>query len=159
VLWHVLIERINLEYEKRLRDQPDLHEQQTVIVEFSRGSSCGGYRAAYPHLSEMILRRAAIMYVDISYEESRLRNARRFNPDRPDSILQHSVPEEKMERLYRDDDFRDLAAADPHTLTIKSLRVPYVVFDNHDDVTSGRPDQLAARLQERLDILWELYRG
>ena len=157
-LWHVLIERISLEYAKLARDQPDLHDRRTVIIEFSRGAGHGGYQAAYTHLSETILRRAAILYLDVPFEESLRKNRRRFNPDRPDSILEHALSDEKLERLYREDDFKTLADADAGYLTINGVRVPYVIFDNHDDVTTDKPDQLAGRLVDRLDVLWSLYR-
>jgi hypothetical protein len=62
-LWHLLIERISMDYSKRLRDHSDFHSEYTALVEFSRGSEHGGYKAAYPHLSEEILKRAAIFYM------------------------------------------------------------------------------------------------
>jgi hypothetical protein len=157
VLWHVLIERISLEYAKRWRDRPDLHETHTVLVEFSRGAPSGGYREAFQHLSEDMLRRAGVLYVEVTYEESLRKNRRRFNPERPDSILEHALQDEKMARLYKEDDFADFSAADPEWLTARGVRVPYIVFPNHDDVTTGKPDQLARRLEERLGALWELY--
>ena len=46
---------------------PDLHADHTVLIEFSRGTEHGGYRAAYPHLSDGILRQAAIFYIDVPY--------------------------------------------------------------------------------------------
>ncbi len=157
-LWHLLIERFNIEYEKRLRDDAAFHERATLIVEFSRGIEHGGYAEAFQHLSDDILRRAAIVYVSVSFEESLRKNRRRFNPDRPDSILEHSLPDDKLERLYRHDDWFSFTASDPEFVTIRSSRVPYVVFENEDDVTTGKPDLLAARLEEVLGRLWEVYR-
>lgn len=164
ILWHVLIERISLEYEKLLRRQPDFHDEHTALIEFSRGmGEAGGYREAFRHLSDELLRRAGVMYVDVSYEESLRKNRARYDPDRPDSILHHALTDEKMERLYREDDFAQFSAADPHWLAVKGRRVPYVIFENHDDVTTavrsgGDLAPLARRLEERLGALWELYR-
>ena len=101
-LWHLLIERFNIEYPKRLRNE-NYHDDHTLIIEFSRGSEHGGYTEAFQHLDENILERAAIVYVRVPFEESLRKNRRRFNPDRPDSILEHGLPDEKMERLYRED--------------------------------------------------------
>ncbi len=154
VLWQVLIRRIGLEYDKLRRDDPDLHARHTVLIEFSRGGKSGGYREAFEHLSEEILSRAAVLYVEVTYEESFRKNRRRFNPDKPDSILEHGLPDEKMERLYKDDDFAAFSAGDPQYLTVKGQRVPYVVFENHDDVTTGQPDRLGERLEARLGELW-----
>jgi hypothetical protein len=159
VMWHVLIERLSLEYAKLLRDRPDFHACHTVLIEFSRGTEHGGYEAAFAHLSEEILRRAAVLYVEVSYEESLRKNRRRFNPDRADSILEHALPDAKLERLYREDDFADFSASDPDYLMVGDVAVPYVVFPNDDDVTTGQPGALAQRLNEKLGRLWELYEG
>lgn len=158
VLWHVLIERISLEYARLLRDFPTFHEQNTVIIEFARGAEHGGFAEAFQHLSDDILQRAAVLYIDVSYAESQRKNRRRFNPDRPDSILQHALPDAKLERLYKEGDWSAFCAADPHWLTVKGFRLPYAVFENEDDVTSGPPGPLAARLEMRLATLWGLYR-
>jgi hypothetical protein len=158
-LWHLLIERISLDYRKLLRDQPDLHATHTVIIEFARGAEHGGFAEAFQHLSEDILRRAGVLYIDVSWEESLRKNRRRFNPDRPDSILEHGLPDERLERLYRASDWAAFSAADPAWLTVKGIRVPYVVYENHDDVTTGGPDLLAARLEARLGALWALVRA
>lgn len=159
ILWHVLVERISLEYHKLVRDTPDYHTERTAIVEFSRGGPSGGYRAAFQHLSDDILRRAAVLYVDVSYEESLRKNRRRFNPARPDSILEHALEDKKMERVYKEDDFADFAAASPQWLTVKDVKVPYVIFDNHDDVTTGMGEALDRRLEDRLGALWDLYQS
>jgi len=155
-LWHLLIERIGLEYQKRLRDDPEYHDHTTAIVEFSRGTEHGGYAEAFPHLAADLLQRAAVVYVHVSFEESLRKNRRRFDPQRPDSILQHSLPDEKLSRLYRDDDWPMFSPSDPNFLTVRSIRVPYVVFENEDDVTTDKPGLLAARLETVLGQLWEL---
>ena len=154
-LWHLLIERFNIEYPKRLREA-NYHNKTTLIIEFSRGSEHGGYAAALPHLSQEILERAAIVYVNVPYEESLRKNRRRFNPDRPDSILEHGLPDETLERLYKEDDFAEFSNADPEFVIINDLKVPYVVFENEDDVTTDTPSLLAERLEEVLQKLWAL---
>ncbi|HDD24989.1 MAG TPA: hypothetical protein ENF52_06105 [Chloroflexi bacterium] len=155
-LWHVLIERISLEYSKRLRDNPFYHANTTCLIEFSRGSEHGGYQEAFSHLSNDILHRAGVVYVHVPFEESLRKNRRRFNPDRPDSILEHSLPDEKLTRLYRHDDWDSFSEGDPHYLHVRGEHVPYVVFPNDDDVTTDTPDRLASRLKAVLDRLWNL---
>lgn len=157
-LWHLLIERLSLEYDKLLRDRPDLHATHTVLIEFSRGSEHGGYRAAYPHLSDTVLQQAAILYIDVSYEESLRKNRRRFNPNRPDSILEHGLPDAKLERLYREVDWHDLAAEHPETIRIREWAVPYAVFPNEDDVTTALGPVFEQRLETVLGTLWERWR-
>jgi hypothetical protein len=154
-LWHLLIERLSLEYSKRLRN-PAYLEHTTTLIEFSRGSEHGGYRVAFRHLSEEILRRAVIVYVSVSFAESLRKNRRRFNPDRPDSILEHGLSDGKLERLYREDDWAELAPGYVGFLEINSQRVPYVVFENEDDITTGKPDLLGESLESTLNRLWDL---
>lgn len=126
--WHLLTERLSLDYQKRRRDDPAYHDHTTALVEFSRGIEHGGLR----------------------------KNRRRYNPQRPDSILEHGLSDEKMERLYRADDWGSLAQGESGFVTVRSAHVPYVVFENEDDVTTDKPDLLAARLEIVLDKLWKL---
>jgi hypothetical protein len=156
-LWHLLIERLSLDYGKLLRDDPSYHEHSTCMIEFSRGSEHGGYAQAFQHLSDEVLEHAVIMYVRVPFEESLRKNRRRFNPDKPDSILEHALSDEKLTRLYRHDDFASVAPGNSGLIEIRGQHVPFVVFPNEDDVTSDKPDQLAERLESVLEELWELY--
>jgi len=151
--WH----RVNLEYDKLLRDDPDYHQHKTLIIEFARGSSHGGFRRAFSHLSKKIADRLAILYIDVSWEESLRKNQARFNPDRPDSILEHGLSDKKMEALYKDSDWKEIQAAHPEVIQIQGLPVPYVVFENEDDITSQGGEALSRRLQEKLACLFERY--
>ncbi len=155
-LWHLLIERLSLDYHKRLRD-PAYHDHITALIEFSRGSEHGGYREAFQHLSEEILCWAALIYVRVSFAESLRKNRRRFNPDRPDSILEHGLSDEKLERLYGNDDWAELAPGENGFLEVNGQSVPYAVFENEDDVTTGKPNLLRARLETVLGRLWDLH--
>lgn len=152
-LWHLLIERLCLEYEKFERDQPD--PTHTVLIEFSRGSEHGGYRMAYSHLSDQVLQQAAIFYIDVPYEESLRKNRRRFNPDKPDSILEHGLPDPKLERMYKAVDWAEVSAANPEFIALNGIPVPYAVFPNHDDVTTTLGPVFEDRLQNTLETLWQ----
>lgn len=156
-LWDLLIERICLEYQKRLRDVPGLTEEYTPLIEFSRGSEHGGYRSAFCHLSPDVVERMAVLYVDVSWEESLRKNRQRFNPEKPDSILEHGLPDAKLERLYRKTDWQELSSADTEYLHIQGRRVPYAVFDNEDDVTTARGAALGERLELVTGLLWQRY--
>ena len=158
-LWDLLIERMGLEYLKKQRDVAGFNERYTTLIEFSRGSEHGGYASAFAHLSSEILSRAAVLYIDVSWEESLRKNRKRANPDKPDSILEHSLPDQKLERLYKEIDWQDVSRTDPHFLSIQGHQVPYVVFDNSDDVTTGQGAALGARLEKLLGKLWQLYRS
>ncbi len=157
-LWDLLIERIGLEYQKRSRDLPDGGREYTIFVEFSRGTEHGGYRSAFSHLSKEILEKMVVLYIDVSWEESLRKNRKRFNREKPDSILEHSITDAKMERLYKEVDWEDVSQGDPHYLSISGISVPYVVFDNSDDVTTERGEALGRRLEQAMDHLWALSR-
>jgi len=154
--WHLLIERIAMDYNKHLRDNPHLHDDTTALVEFSRGTEHGGYQAAYPHLSDEILRKAAIFYIDVSFEESLRKNRKRYNPAKPDSILEHGLPDEKLTRLYQAVDWETFHGPDPQFVTIKGHRVPYIVLHNEPDVTTARDEHLGQVLEDLFGQLWRL---
>jgi hypothetical protein len=158
-LWHVLIERLNLEYAKKRRDDASYHEHTTALIEFARSNEHGGYATALSHVDNGILQRVGIVYVRVPFEESLRKNRRRFNPNKPDSILEHGLTDDKMERLYRDDDWAMIAPGESGRLDLHGHSVPYVVFPNEDDVTTGKPDQLAERLEVVLGTLWQLSRS
>jgi hypothetical protein len=154
--WHVLIRRLSLEYDKWTRDP---HEGSTAVIEFSRGAEHGGYRSAFPHLNDAVLSQAACCYIKVSYEESLRKNRQRFDPSHPDSILQHSLSDEKMDRLYREDDWDAWTTADPDYLHVRGHTIPYVVLENEDDVTTHPGPALAGRLEVCLGRLWGLWKA
>lgn len=155
-LWDLLIRRIGLEYKKLLRDT-DLQDT-TVIIEFSRGKEHGGYRSAFKNLDFKLVQNAAILYVDVSWEESLRKNRYRFNPNKPDSILEHGLPDAKLKRLYFEEDWHELASKSPTCcLEIAGLKIPYVVFENEDDLTSKLDQSFENQLQSKLTELWKIY--
>jgi hypothetical protein len=151
--WHLLIHRLNLNYEKCIRDATGEH---TCVIEFSRGVEHGGYKAAYAHLSDQILENAVVLYVNVSFEESLRKNRARKNPDRPYSLLQHSLEDEKMMHLYREDDWASFTSTAPDFIVVRDHRIPFIVFDNEDDVTTRGGAELGVRLSDSLKYLWSL---
>ena len=154
--WHLLIERISLEYLKRNRDNKD-PENTTYLIEFSRGTEHGGYKEAFKHLSKELLEGAAILYVNVPFEESLRKNRKRFNPDKPDSILEHGLPDSKLERLYKEVDFHEVIAGTKDYLNINGVEVPYVIFENMPSKTDD-PALLGPALDEVISKLWDIYR-
>jgi hypothetical protein len=152
--WHLLIRRLNLEYEKCCRDAGVGH---TAIIEFSRGTESGGYSGAYHHLSDKILDLAVSLYIQVSFEESLRKNRVRFNPERPYSVLQHGLEDEKMWKLYHEDDWKEFSKKDPAYLHVRDKKVPYHVFENEDDVTTKGGEALAKRLEASLQELWKTW--
>jgi hypothetical protein len=158
-LWDLLIARIGLEYRKRERAVSYQDRSLTTLVEFSRGREHGGYRSAFAHLPLAMIKNMVVLYIDVSWEESLRKNRRRFNPERPDSILEHSMPDSKLERLYKEVDWPEVKGPDRQDLDIQGIRVPYVEFDNSDDVTTARGEALGKRLEKVLQQLWFVYDG
>lgn len=150
-LWNLLIRRLCLEHQKIRRDHPE----ETIIMEFSRGSEHGGYQRAFQHLTKDVLEEAAILYLNVSWEESLRKNRRRFNPDRPDSILEHGLRDHKLERMYKEVDWETVSAGAEHHLMIQGVSVPFVVFENEDDITTAQGAALGERLESTLASLWE----
>ena len=157
-LWDLLIRRLCLEYKKRKTEDPSLHEGSTVIIEFSRGSEHGGYRRAFEQMSVDVLEAAAVLYLQVSFEESLRKNHKRFNPEAPHSILEHSLPEAKMKRLYGVDDWSELSRSDSRFLLLKDLKIPYSVFENEADFTTTGGEELGRRLAGCFEALWRIYR-
>ena len=152
-LWDLLIERISLEYEKHIRDIPNYLEDYTALVEFSRGKEHGGYREAFRYVSEELLKRGAIIYVNVPFEESLRKNRKRRDPLRPESILHHSLTDEKLTKLYKEIDWDEFRGENQEFIKIKGINVPYVVFENADDVTTNDGIPLRNRLKETVEKL------
>lgn len=155
--WNLLIRKMILEFHKFSRDHTNI-EDYTVIMEFSRGKEHGGYREAFSQIPQSFAQRAAILYLNISWEESLRKNRRRFNPQKPDSILEHSLPDKKLERMYKETDWDELTAKNNKYININSAMVPYAVMQNEDDITSGNnKEELSKRLKTTLLYLWDCY--
>lgn len=156
--WNFLIRKLSLQYERLLRDDPGFHERGgTVFIEFSRGAEHGGFREAYRHLSPSLLRRAVTLYIHVTWEESLRKNRRRYNPDRPDSILEHGLEDLKLEKLYGESDWQDFAGEEEGFLLAGEVRVPYAVFDNMPEKTHD-PERIAPHLEEVMGRLLRLTR-
>jgi hypothetical protein len=153
-LWHLLIERISLDYAKHVRD--DKEKDLTYLIEFSRGTEHGGYKEAFKHLSADLLKGAAIVYVNVPFEESLRKNRKRFNPEKPDSILEHGLPDSKLEKMYKEVDFHEVIAGTPTHLNINGIEVPYVIFENMPSKTDD-PALLGPALDEVFGKLWNVY--
>jgi len=152
-LWNLFIERINLEFQKKLARDPAFTKRETVVVEFSRGGAAG-FGEAFAHLSDEIVRRAGIVYINVSYEESRRKNRRRFDPAQADSILYHSLPDAKMDFYYRTNDWDALSGGRKRgRIAIRGVDVPFAVFDNEPEQTDD-PAKLGRALEQVFAALW-----
>ena len=133
-IWNLYIERINLEYRKKLARDSDYHDKKTTLIEFARGGD-NGIEEALSYLHEDILRRVSLMYIRVSYEESVRKNHRRARKGQEDSILYHSLPDAKMDFYYKTNDWDKLEAKDPNFIDVKGFKIPYAVFENEPEKT------------------------
>lgn len=150
--WNFLIEKLNLAFAKKQAADPEHTKKRTAIVEFARGGE-NGFAEAFGYLSDAILERAGIVYIQVSYEESVRKNRRRFRPEMADSILYHSLPDEKMDYYYRTNDWDKLAFGLDGFLRIRERQVPFAVFPNEPEKTDD-PAKLGPALEDVFGRLW-----
>ncbi|MBI5305737.1 MAG: hypothetical protein HY868_26655 [Chloroflexi bacterium] len=152
--WNLYIEKMNLAFAKRLARDANCLRDRTVILEFARGGECG-FREAFAYLSDEILERAVIVYIRVSYEESVRRNHKRARPGQEDSILYHSLPDAKMERYYKVNDWEQISGgATEGVIEIKGHHVPFAVFQNEPEKTDD-PAKLGPALEDVFARLWK----
>jgi hypothetical protein len=153
-LWNVCIEKINLAFQKKIQSEPNFLQDNTVIIEFARGGE-NGFAEAFSHLSEEIIKQAAIVYIKVSYEESCRKNRRRARKGEEGSILHHSLPDDKMEYYYKVNDWDKIAPTDSGTIKIKGTDVPYSILPNEPEVTDA-PEKLGPALEKTFATLWKI---
>jgi hypothetical protein len=153
-IWNLYIERISLEYRKKLARDPGYHNARTVLIEFARGGNNGIYEALR-YLHEEILKRAALIYIKVSFEESVRKNRRRARKGMEDSIVYHSLPDEKMEFYYKTNDWEKLAAKNPDFIEVRGFKVPYAVFENEPEKTLD-PVRIGDELERVTRKIWPL---
>ena len=130
---------------------PESFENKTVIIECARGGPDGsampltgtfGYQYSLPLFCPEILERAVVLYIWVTPEESRRKNADRADPNDPGSNLHHGVPMAVMLGDYGCDDMEYLIthSEKQNTLTVpaygKKYYLPIGIFDNRKDKTS-----------------------
>ena len=151
-VWNLYMERMGLEYRKKIARDPAYHDSKTVLIEFARGGD-NGIREALSYLPDDVLKRATIMYLKVSWEESLRKNRRRARKGQEDSILFHSVPDEKMEFYYKTNDWETIEKANPDYVEVRGFKVPYAVFENEPEKTLD-PVQIGDELEKVTAKLW-----
>jgi len=153
-IWNFFIEKINLEFQKKLARDPNYLRDHTTLIEFARGGE-NGFGEAFSYLDDEILKRAVIVYIRVSYEESVRRNHQRKRVGEEGSILHHSLPDAKMESYYQTNDWEKLSRGENSSfLTIKGHRIPFAVFENEPEKTDD-PTELGQELERVTTCLWK----
>ena len=153
-VWDVLIEDLNRELKPKLGipERPG----HTTLVEFSRGRAYG-YQRALSHLEPRLLQRGAVLYLQVSFEESWRRNLARYDEKRKSGILTHSVPRAEMERTYGEDDWAGLTGGKPDGyLQVNGITLPFVtMFNEPESVDPVVLDHRYGQALTALKLLWD----
>lgn len=137
--------------------RPDFYRDATLLVEFSRGGA-DGFGRALNMLAPSVLEPAAILYIDVSREESWRRNVARYQEKLRHSILAHMVPRETYDYYYDANDWAGLTGGAPSgLLPVRDLRVPFVTMCNEPESTD--PAVLEERYARALGELWSIAGG
>ncbi|MBZ5497439.1 MAG: hypothetical protein LAP85_13645 [Acidobacteriia bacterium] len=153
-IWDLYIKRLALDYRKKTVKDPAYHDRLTTLVEFARGGD-DAIRHALSFLSDEMLGKAALLYIRVTYEESVRKNRRRARKGEEDSILYHSLPDEKMEFYYKTNDWDQLEAGDPNFIEVRGCRIPYAVFENVPEKTLD-PKLIDVELGRATAKLWRI---
>lgn len=154
-LFDFLIEKFNTEISSKFLARPTFYSEHTLLIEFSRGTDTG-YKNALNRLSKDVLSRAAIFYIEVSFEESVRRNEARYQEKLKHSILAHKVPDDEINNYYRVDDWRTLTGARTNGyLELHGLKVPFVTMNNEPESKDAKA--LEIRYGEALRKLFELF--
>jgi len=151
----LVADKIEADATAQLRDKnagvPNSLEGRTLVIEAARGGPDGspmplsgafGYQYSLSKLASEILESACILYIWVTPEESRRKNAARTDPNDPGSILNHGVPIEVLMNDYGCDDMSHLESisSKPGTVEVeahgKRYHLPIARFDNRVDKTS-----------------------
>ena len=154
-MYKFLTECFNREIPKQYLSRPEFYEEGTLLVEFSRGGD-NTYDYTLNRFLPEILKNSAIMYVQVTPEESRRRNEARYQEKLAHSILAHKTPDEVMDKFYPYDDWVQFTDNKSHGyLKLNGVTVPFVTMNNEPE--SKDPVVLEKRYGNALNTLWELY--
>ncbi len=152
-IWDLFMKRLSLDYAKKIVRDPAYHDRMTTLVEFARGGE-NAIHNALSLLSDEMLGKASLLYIRVTYEESVRKNRLRARKGQEDSILYHSLPDEKMEFYYRTNDWEHLERKAPNFIAIRGYQIPYVVFENMPEKTHD-PGLIGEELERATGKLWE----
>jgi hypothetical protein len=151
-LFNFLIEKLNFEVKTKYLNRSDFYGDNTLLIEFSRGGEVP-YKPALGRFDEEILKRAAILYIEVSHEESVRRNEARYQEKLKSSILAHKTPDHDMERFYSNDDWPEITSGKREgCLNIKGIEVPFLTLNNEPEIKD--PKGLADRYSPALQKLY-----
>ncbi|MBO5752619.1 MAG: hypothetical protein J6S69_02855 [Proteobacteria bacterium] len=154
-LLDLVAKKFNVAIKEKYMKKEGFYDDHTVFIEFARGKVDGGYKKVYEILDDEILKRSAILYINVSYEESRRKNEARYQEALKGSILAHKLPDESLERFSAETDFEELTGgAESGYIEIRGIKIPFVSMNNEPELKSG--PELDARYSKALTTLKSL---
>ena len=151
-----LVDQFNAAIGEKYLANPAFYADGTLLIEFARGVD-DGFRESLQRFDPAILRRGAVLYIKVSFEESFRRNSSRYKPGQEESILFHKVPDRDMLGFFRDNDWAAITGDAPDGwLDLRGVRVPFVSMLNEPESTD--PLVLRERYANALGRLLELVR-
>jgi hypothetical protein len=152
-----LVDRFNAAIAARQAANPRFHDEGgTLLIEFARGRD-DGFMESLERFDRRILERAAILYLDVSFEESFRRNDARYRKGQEESILFHKVPDRDMLGFFRENDWAAITLGAPDGwLDLAGVRVPFVSMPNEPESIDRLV--LRDRYARALGRLLDLYR-
>jgi hypothetical protein len=151
-----LVDQFNDAIGRKYLANPGFYEHGTLLIEFARGVD-DGFQESLERFAPEILRRGAILYIRVSFEESYRRNSARYKPGQEETILFHKVPDRDMYGFFRDNDWERITGGAPDgVLELRGIRVPFVSMNNEPESTD--PAVLRDRYARALGRLRDLTR-
>jgi hypothetical protein len=154
-LFDFLIEKLNREVLENYLPRGDFYADGTLFIEFSRGGETP-YSGALAGFDPKVLSRAAILYIEVSREESFRRNEARYREKLKHTVLAHKCPEPNMKRFYSDDDWPAITKGKRSgTISVNGVEIPFATMNNEPESTD--PAVLGLRYGAALEGLWGIY--
>lgn len=157
-IYNFLILKFNVTVKEKYMVKPEFYSNKTLFIEFARGRE-DGYKKAFGLLDKEILKNSAIFYLDNTFEESLRRNmVRSTDKDTNQTILNHKVPVEVMEYLYKTHDWYELTdKKSAGYVESQGIKIPFVTVWNIPETLDFK--ELEARYSAPLKKLWELHKS
>ena len=154
-LFDFMIEKLNRKVLASYIPKDEFYIENTLFIEFSRGGE-SPYSAALGGFDPKVLNRAAILYIEVTREESFRRNEARYREKLKHTVLAHKCPEPNMKRFYSEDDWPKITGGKASGyVEAAGVRVPFVTMNNEPESTD--PQVLGPRYGDALERLWELW--
>lgn len=155
-IYSFTIMKFNVEIRKHFINTPGFYKNNTLFIEYARGRD-NGYRDALNLFDREILEHTAVFYMDNTFEESMRRNiVRSSDSDVNQTVLNHKVPVEVMEHLYKTHDWYELTGKKASGyVEVKGVKVPFVTVWNIPESHDFKV--LEGRYSPPLKDLWRLY--